>query len=107
MEVPSLSVSTIGCLDDHVSVVDQVKISIVWELRNYMEISLDIESELFVEFSLSWLSLPLVSVHNIPLLIDLAVFVLSLNISVFLINVSTDMKNSSSLIGYIDILVSK
>jgi len=31
VEVPDLGSSAISCLDDHVSVVDQVKVSVVWE----------------------------------------------------------------------------
>jgi len=31
MEVPDLGSSTISSLDDHISVVDQIKVSVVWE----------------------------------------------------------------------------
>jgi hypothetical protein len=73
VEVPDLSSSAIWNLDDHVSVVDQVKVSVLWQLRDNVEVSLNIESELFVKLSLTWLTLPLVDVNNIPLLIDLSV----------------------------------
>jgi hypothetical protein len=73
MEVPFLGISTVWSLDDHVSVVDQVKVFVTWQLRNNVEVSFDIESELLVEFSFLWFSLPFVNIDNVPLLIDLSV----------------------------------
>jgi hypothetical protein len=32
MEVPDLGSSTIGSLDDHVPIVDEIKVSVVWQL---------------------------------------------------------------------------
>jgi hypothetical protein len=67
-----LSLSTISSLDDHVSVVDKIKISIVWHFRNEVEISFDIETEFLIEFTLGGLSFPFINVDDIPLLMDLS-----------------------------------
>jgi hypothetical protein len=99
VEVPNLRVSAIGCLDDHVSVVDQVKISIVWELRDYMEWSFDVETELFIQLSLLWLSLPLINIHNVPLLMDAIVFVVDSNVPVLLIDIALNLNNLSSFVN--------
>jgi hypothetical protein len=55
-----------------------------------MEISLNIETEVFIELTLSWFSLPLINIDNIPLLVDLITLVLDFNVSVFLISVAVD-----------------
>jgi hypothetical protein len=70
MEVPFLSTSTVCNFDDHVSVIDQIKISSAWQFRYNVKVSLNIESELLIELSLSWLTLPLINVDNVPLLVD-------------------------------------
>jgi hypothetical protein len=91
MEVPCLGVSSIGCLDDHVSVVDQVKIFVAWQFRNNVEVSFDIESELLVEFSFAWFSLPFISVDNIPFLCDSVIwFLIGSNVLVLNILVVED-----------------
>jgi hypothetical protein len=51
-----------------------------------MEISLNIEAELFIELALSWLSLPLISIDDVPLLVDLVVLVIDHNVCIFGIN---------------------
>jgi len=47
-----------------------------------VEVSLNIETEVFVEFSLSWLSLPFISIDDVPLLVDLSMFSMSNDVSV-------------------------
>jgi hypothetical protein len=88
MEIPDLSLSSVWCLDNHVSVVDQVEVSAVWKFGDNVEVSLYIESESFIELSLLWLSLPLVSVDNVPLLVDFSVFWMDNDVSVFRVNSS-------------------
>jgi hypothetical protein len=88
MEVPDLSSSTIWSLDDHVSIVDKVEVSIVWELRYDVEISFDVQTKLLVKFSFAWFSLPLISIDNVPLLVDLVLLVHHTNVSLFRINSS-------------------
>jgi hypothetical protein len=83
MEVPSLCVSLVGCLDNHLSVVDQVKISVIWELGYNVEVSLNIKTEVLIEFSLSWFTLPFISIDDVPLLVDLTVLSMDDNVSVF------------------------
>jgi hypothetical protein len=73
MEIPFLSTSTVCNFDNHVSVIDQIKISSAWQFRYNVEVSLNIESELLIELSFSWLTLPLVNVDNVPLLVDSSV----------------------------------
>jgi hypothetical protein len=66
MEVPILSLSSVSGLNYHVS-SKNVKISVSSHSRNNIEISLYIQTESSVEFSLSWISLPLVSIDDVPL----------------------------------------
>jgi hypothetical protein len=68
VEVPFLGSSSISGLDDNVSVVDDIEISVFSHLRDNIEISVNIHTESLVEFTLLWFSLPLVSIDDIPLL---------------------------------------
>jgi hypothetical protein len=92
MEVPDLSLSSIWCLNDHVSVVDQVKISVLWQFRDNVEVSLYIESEFLVEFSLDWLTLPFIYIDNVKLLVDFAMFIMDNDILLLSINSSSNIK---------------
>jgi len=58
-----------------------------------MERSLNIETEVLVEFSLLWLLWVLVSIDNVPLLVDLSVFVVNNNVSVFSINIALNIED--------------
>jgi len=82
MEVPDLSSSTVWNLNDHISVIDQVEVSVIWELGDNIEISFNIKTESFIELSLGWLSFPFINVNNIPLLMDLIVLLIDSNVSV-------------------------
>jgi hypothetical protein len=84
MEVPDLSLSSILSLDYHVSVIDQVKVSSTWQCRDDIEISFDVETELFIQLSLLWLRV-LVNINNLPLLSEILVSVVYHNISLLLI----------------------
>jgi hypothetical protein len=86
VEVPHLSVSGVRCLDNHISIVYQVKVSARFQLGYDMEISFDIQTEIFVQFSLSWFTLPLINIDDVPLLVDLSMFVPNNDVSVFLID---------------------
>jgi hypothetical protein len=85
MEVPDLSLPSIWRLDDHVSVVDEIEISVFFQLRDNIEITVNIESEIRVDFTLGWFLWILVSIDNFPLLINFSVFVVNLDISVLII----------------------
>jgi hypothetical protein len=63
-----------------------------------MEISLNVESELFVEFTLLRLTLPFVNIHDVPLLVDSIVLSVDSNVSVLSIDVSNNFEYLSSLI---------
>jgi hypothetical protein len=91
MEVPDLSSSTIWCLKGEVSVIDDIKIFVCFHLRYDIEVSFDNESEIFVEFSLLWFTLPFINVDNVPLLVDSTVLVVNSDVSVFLINISNNV----------------
>ena len=84
MEVPDLSLSSIRSLNDHVSVVDEVEVSVTWHSGDNIEISFDIESELFIQLSLLWLRV-LVNIDNLPLLSEILVSVVYHHISLLLI----------------------
>jgi hypothetical protein len=73
MEIPHLSVSTIRSFDDHVPVVDKIKVSIFFHLRYNMEVFLDNESEFFIHLSFSWFTFPFINVDNVPLLVEAVV----------------------------------
>jgi len=98
MEVPFLRFSAISSLDDKVSAVNDIEISVLWQLRNNVEWSFNIESELFVKFSLLWLFWIFVSIDDIPLLVNLTMFGPYNNVSVFIIKTSMDIQNLSFLI---------
>jgi len=91
MEVPLLGVSSIWSLDDHVSVVDQIKVSSWCHSCNNVEWSFDVKSKVFIEFSLSRFTLPFIYIDYIPLLVESSVFRMNDDISVFSINVSLDV----------------
>jgi hypothetical protein len=84
MEVPDLSLSSIWCLNDHVSVVDEIEISVTWHRRDNIEISFYIKSELLVQLSLLWL-IVLVYIHDLPLLSEILVSGIYHDISLLLI----------------------
>jgi hypothetical protein len=107
MEIPDLSISSIWCLDNHISVVNQVEVSVLWQLRNNVEVSLNVKTELLVELSLSWFSLPFINVDNIPLLVESVVLVLDFDVSVFSINISLDMEYLYFFVAHVDTSVSE
>jgi hypothetical protein len=98
VEVPNLSVSSIWCLDDHISIVDQVKVSVIWQLRNDVEWSLNKESKLLVKLSFLRFTLPFVNVHDVPLLPEAILLFVYTNVSLFSINVSDDFQDLSFLV---------
>jgi hypothetical protein len=98
VEVPDLGSSAIRNLDDHVPVVDKVEISVVWKLRNDVEVSLYIKTESFIELSFSWLTLPFINVDNVPLLVNLIVCTVDCDVSVLLINLSLDLNDFAFVI---------
>jgi len=71
VEVPDLSSSSVWNLDNHVSIVDQVKISIVWKMRDNVEIFLNVKTKSFVKLSFCGLSLPFININEIPLLSEI------------------------------------
>jgi hypothetical protein len=107
MEIPNLGPSTIWSLDNHVSVVDEIEISVRFHFRHNEEISFDVKSEIFIEFSLLWFTLPFISVNNIPLLVDSTVLVMNLNVSVLLVNVSDNFKYLSSFVYNVSTSISE
>jgi hypothetical protein len=98
VEVPDLSLSSVWCLDDHVSVVDEIKISVLWQFGDYIEVSFNIESEISVEFTFDWLIWVLISIDNLPLLVDLSMFVEDLDILVLIIESTSNIHHLSFLI---------
>jgi hypothetical protein len=98
VEVPDLSLSSVWSLDDHVSVVDEIKISVLWQFGDNIEVSFNIESEISVEFTFDWLIWVLISIDNRPLLVDLSMFVVDLDILVLIIESTSDIHHLSFLI---------
>jgi hypothetical protein len=85
MEVPHLGVSTIRSLDDHVSVIDEIKVSVLFHLRDNVEVFLDNKSVFFVHFTFDWITLPFINVDNVPLLMKSVVSAIDTNISILLV----------------------
>jgi hypothetical protein len=107
VEVPSLGSSAIWCLDDHVSIVDQIEVSVVWKLWDNEEISLNIETEFLVQLSLGWFFLVLINIDYSPSLVHLAVLVFDHNVSVLIIKSSWNSYNLSSFVYDEVVLVSE
>jgi len=107
MEVPNLGVSSIWCLDDHISIVDKVKIPVFFHLRNNMEVFLNNESEFFIHLSLLWFWFPLIDIDDVPLLVKTIVSSINSDVSVFLINITSYFHNLSSLVDDVVVLESE
>jgi len=108
VEIPDLSSSSVSDLDDHVSVVDQIKVSAIWKLGDNVEVSLNVKSELLVELTLGWLLLILVDIDNSPSLVDLTVLSFNDKVSVFVVESSRNCHDLSVLdVGKIVILESE
>jgi hypothetical protein len=63
-----------------------------------MEISLNVKTESLVELSLGRLSLPFVSVHDIPLLMNFITLSVNSNVFVFTVKFSNNFDNLSFLV---------
>jgi hypothetical protein len=70
MEVPFLGWSTILGLDDEVSSGEVVDVSSLSKLGNDVEVSIDLEAPISIPLSLSWFTLPVLGVDEIPLLFN-------------------------------------
>jgi hypothetical protein len=64
-----------------------------------VEGSVNIKTEVLVELSLGWFTLPLVLIDNIELLVNLSVSVVGNDVSVFIIDSTLDIPNLVSFIG--------
>ena len=106
VEIPGLGLSSIWCLNDHVSVVDQVEVSVFAHLRDNVEVSLNEKTEVFVKFSLNWFSWILVNIDDVPLLVNLSVLVPHNDVSVFSVKTTMDIDDLTLLIDNESILVS-
>jgi hypothetical protein len=48
-----------------------------------VEVSLNVKTEVLIELTLSWFSLPFINVDDVPLLVDFTVLSMDDNVSVF------------------------
>jgi hypothetical protein len=87
IEDPCLVWSSVSGLDDKVS-IESSEVSPFTHSRDNVEWSFDVQTESLVEFTLLWISLPLISIDNIPLLRSLVLSVLDVDVSTFLINIT-------------------
>jgi hypothetical protein len=99
VEIPLLSISSIWSLDDHISVVDQVEISIGFECRDNIECAINVKTELLVKLTLSWFLLILIYIDNSPSLLNLSIPVHDYDILVLIVNSSRNFNDLSSIIG--------
>jgi hypothetical protein len=104
MEPEGLSLSSISGLDHESSVWKKIKISVSAQSGNNMEISFNVQTESLVEFTLSWVSLPLILIGDIPLLRNMGLFVLSVDVSLLSINITLYPHDLSSFVGKIGTL---
>jgi hypothetical protein len=79
VEVPSLGASSIWCLDNHIPVVDEIEVSMRWQLSDNVEVSFNIETKVCVELSFYWFSFPFISIDNIPLLVKCSSWLVVVN----------------------------
>ena len=98
VEPPGLGVSSVSSLDDHVFVVNQVKVSMFSELRDDVEWSFDVQTKLFIELSLNWFSWVFISIDDIPLLVETTMLVPDDNVSAFSILSTMNIKDFSTFI---------
>jgi hypothetical protein len=98
VEVPDLGSSAVWNLDDHVSVVNEIEISVVWQFRNNVEISLNVKSESLIELSFSWLTLPFINVDDVPLLVDSILLLVDSDVSVFSVSSTLNFQYLTSLV---------
>jgi len=98
VEIPDLSLSTVWSLDDHVSVVDQVEVSLAWQGSYDVEVSLNVKTELLVQLSLSWFVWVFISIDNLPSLVNLSVSLVNNDVSVLSINTALNIKDFTFLI---------
>jgi hypothetical protein len=101
VEVEDLGLSSVGSLDDHVSVVNEVKISSTWQGWDYVEISFDVKSESCVHLLGLWFRV-LIDVDNFPLLSEVGSSGSNLDISVFHVSVQVLVLNFNNLSFLID-----
>jgi L-cystine uptake protein TcyP (sodium:dicarboxylate symporter family) len=99
IEPEGLSLSSISCLQIEVSVGEKIEVSSSSHSRNNVEISFNIQAEAFVEFTLSWISLPLISIDDIPLVRKMVLSLSSIEILVLLIDILVYVHDLSSLVG--------
>jgi hypothetical protein len=107
MEIPNLSLSSILNLDSKISVIRNVEISICSQLRNNIEISLNIEAKVSVKLSLGWFVWILVSIDYLPLLVDSVVLIVDLDVLVLIVNTSRDFHDLLSIVHNVSSLQSK
>jgi hypothetical protein len=67
-------------------------------LRNDVERSFNIETEVLAELSLDWFLLPLIFIDDIEELVDLAMFVMNYDVLVFSVESSRNIHNFTFLI---------
>jgi hypothetical protein len=72
-----------------------------------MEISFNIETESLVQFSLSWISLPLISIDDVPLSSNIVGSLTSIDILVLLIYILVYVHDLSFLVGKVSALHSE
>jgi hypothetical protein len=71
MEIPFLGWSTILSLDHEVSTREVIDISTLSKSGNDVEVGIDLEAPISVPFTLSWFTLPVFDIDEIPLLMVL------------------------------------
>ena len=74
---------------------------------NDMEWSLDVQAESSIELSLLWRSLPGINVEDVPLEVDLVLFVVQAKIAVLFILAGGDFDSLSFLVDKVSTLISK
>jgi hypothetical protein len=92
VEVPNLCFSTVSSLDNEVSVVDQIKISVWSHLWYNIEVSFDVKSEVLVKFSLLWLFV-FINIDDLELLSSVFSSISNLDVSILHISVDTLVLN--------------
>jgi hypothetical protein len=98
VEPESLSLSSVSGLDDNVSSINDFEVSSRSQLSNNVEISLNNQTEVFVELTLGWILWILVSIDKIPLLVESTMLVPHNDVSVLIISIAMNIHDLSSFV---------
>jgi len=88
VEPPNLALVAIWLLDDNLLMwwwIYSLEVSSSWKHWFNMEWPFNVETEVFIEFSLLWFTLPVINIDDVPKLVQLSIALAHDNVFVFII----------------------